>query len=146
MTKAEKKKLKKLTDIQGFTDRCPYCGGKVVLRNSSYVYKNKNKSYGKVWVCENFPQCNSYVGCHPNTQVPLGRLANPTLRSAKMKAHLEFDKLWKSGYMTRHSAYEWLAVMLGIPFEYCHIGMFDIKMCLKVINICKRQSITVKKR
>lgn len=141
MTKKGKKYLKKIADIKGFTDRCPYCGGRVLLRNSNYIYKKDKRDFGKFWVCENYPDCNSYVGCHPGTQIPLGRLANPALRNAKMRAHKEFDRVWKSGYMTRHAAYEWLAVMLGIPFDYCHIGMFDVKMCLKVINICKRQNI-----
>ena len=29
--------------------------------------------------------------------------------------------------------------MLDIPMEECHIGLFDVKMCQKVIHICKKQ-------
>ena len=118
--------------------KCPYCGAEVVLRNSSEVYHN-NKYYGKMWVCSNFPDCDAYVGCHAGTTIPLGRLANKRLRNLKKEAHRQFDPIWKSGLMSRKEAYRWLADMLRIPIDECHIGMFDIKMCQKVIYLCKKQ-------
>lgn len=121
-----------------FAKKCPYCGANVVLRDSHFVYHN-NKNYGKMWVCSNFPQCDSYVGCHPGTDIPLGRLADSVLRREKHKAHDAFDTLWKSGLMTRKEAYIWLSAMLHIPQEECHIGMFDVKMCRRVVEICKKQ-------
>lgn len=127
------------THNYGFTKKCPYCGAPVVLRDSNYVYHN-NKNYGKMWVCSNFPQCDAYVGCHPNTTIPLGRLANKNLRHAKNRAHSAFDPLWKSGLMTRREAYIWLSAMLNIPLEKCHIGMFDEKTCDKVVRVCSKQN------
>lgn len=121
-----------------FTKRCPYCGSPVVLRDSRYVYHSK-KDYGKLWVCSNFPKCDAYVGCHPNTIIPLGRLANKSLRIAKSKAHHAFDPLWKSGLMTRKEAYIWLSAVLNIPQERCHIGMFNEEMCNKVHDLCLKQ-------
>lgn len=123
------------------SDRCPYCGAKVVLRDASFVYHTKkSESYGKVWVCSNFPKCNAYVGCHKGTTIPKGRLANPRLRCLKEEAHKQFDPLWKCGLMSRQEAYVWLASMLHISLEDCHIGMFDVKMCQKVIHICSKQN------
>ena len=90
-------------------------------------------------MCSNFPKCNSYVGCHQGTTLPLGRVANERLRTLKMEAHRQFDPIWKSGLMSRKEAYKWLSTMLNIPIEDCHIGMFDIKMCQKVIHLCKKQ-------
>lgn len=120
--------------------KCPYCGSKVLLKDASFIYHiNKSNSWGKVWVCSSFPKCNSYVGCHKGTEIPLGRLANERLRTLKMEAHKQFDPIWKSGLMSRKEAYRWLADMLGIPTDECHIGMFDIKMCQKVIHLCKKQ-------
>lgn len=119
---------------------CPYCGAKVLLKEANYVYHSaESKDWGKVWVCSNFPKCDSYVGCHKGTEIPLGRLANERLRTLKAEAHRQFDPIWKSGLMSRKEAYKWLADMLMIPNEECHIGMFDVKMCQKVIQLCKKQ-------
>lgn len=118
---------------------CPYCGAKAVLRNSSEVF-SKPKYNEMMWVCSNYPNCDAYVGCHKGTSIPLGRLANQRLRNLKKEAHRQFDPIWKSGLMSRKEAYRWLADMLHIPCDECHIGMFDIKMCQKVIAICKKQN------
>ena len=121
--------------------RCPYCGAKILLKDATYIYhKKKAKEWGKVWVCANYPSCNSYVCCHKGTDLPLGRLANERLRCLKSEAHLQFDVLWKSGLMNRREAYKWLSDMLKIELEDCHIGLFDIKMCQKVIHLCGKQN------
>ena len=120
--------------------KCPYCGGEMVLKNAEYIYhSSKSKSWGNVWVCENFPKCDSYVGCHKGTQIPLGRPANARLRTLKKEAHKQFDPLWKSGLMSRKQAYKWLSDMLEIPLDECHIGMMDIKDCQRTIHLCKKQ-------
>jgi len=116
---------------------CPYCGGKAVLVDAGTVYKHYNKK-GKLWVCENYPKCDSYVGCHPNTEIPLGRLADPRLRFFKKKAHCVFDPIWRSGQMSRNDAYEWLAVKMSLPLSACHIGKFDVAQCKECIEVCKK--------
>lgn len=122
-------------------NKCPYCGAIVELKDATYIYhKSQAKSWGKMWVCSNYPKCNSYVGCHKGTTLPLGRLANERLRTLKMEAHKQFDPIWKSGLLSRKEAYKWLADMLDIPQDECHIGMFDIKMCQKVIHLCRQQN------
>lgn len=120
---------------------CPYCGAKAILKDATYVYPHHSqaKKWGKMWVCSNYPDCDSYVGCHKGTTIPLGRLANEKLRSFKSEAHRQFDPIWKSGLMSRKDAYKWLSDMLHIPFDECHIGMFDVKTCQKVINLCEKQ-------
>ena len=126
--------------------RCPYCGAEVVLKDATFVYPNhcrKEKRNSKMWVCSNFPKCNAYVGCHEGTEIPLGRVANERLRTLKKEAHRQFDPIWKSGLMSRKDAYKWLADMLKISFEECHIGLFDVKMCQKVIHLCARQDNSV---
>lgn len=117
--------------------KCPYCGGGVKLVSSSVVYHSFNKGQ-KMWVCENYPKCDAYVGCHPNTEVPLGRLANKKLRSLKSEAHRQFDPMWKSGYMTRDNAYKWLAKEMCLTSKECHIGKFDNEMCKRAIEICRK--------
>ena len=120
--------------------KCPYCGAEVELKDARFIYHtNKSSQWGKMWVCSNFPKCNAYVGCHKGTDIPLGRLANERLRTLKAEAHRQFDPIWKSGLMNRKDAYKWLADMLHISLDECHIGLFDIKMCQKVIHLCRKQ-------
>ena len=128
--------------------KCPYCGGKAHLRDASSIYHNF-KYRGKMFVCENFPKCDSYVGCHPNTTKPLGRMANKKLRTMKSKAHEYFDPLWKKRVFARKKslsynrtkAYQWLAEQLDLPESKCHIGLFDVDMCRKVIDVCSKKQI-----
>lgn len=125
--------------------KCPYCGKDVVLKSATFIYPNhkKAKYWGKVWVCSDYPNCDAYVGCHKGTDIPKGRLANEKLRFYKKEAHKQFDPIWKSGLMSRREAYKWLASMMNLSLDDCHIGMFDISDCQKVIDICKRQDNTV---
>ena len=119
--------------------KCPYCGSDVVLKEASIISKKFAKYNEHIWMCSNYPECNSYVGCYPNTTTPRGRLANPRLRTLKKEAHKQFDKKWREGDMTREEAYIWLANNLHISLKDCHIGMFDVQMCKKVISLCERQ-------
>ena len=113
---------------------CPYCNGKAVLVHSSVVYPGSD--YGNLWVCENYPECDSYVGCRrfrANGDEPLGSLANAELREARKRAHAAFDPLWQSTrFISRSDAYRWLSEELEIPENECHIGMFDVSQCRRV--------------
>lgn len=120
---------------------CPYCEAEAeLIKDSSSVYQ---KDYGPLWICR---PCDAWVGCHPGTTKPLGRLANKELRTAKVAAHNAFDPLWmrkiKEQGWKRHSArsmgYKWLASKMGIRSEDCHIGMFNIEQCREVVTICKK--------
>lgn len=115
---------------------CPYCKDTARCVRSVEVYR---RDYGGfVWVCGNWPQCDSYVGCHKGTKLPLGILANKELRELKMKVHAMLDPLWKSGGFTRDQAYELLAKSMLIPYRECHIGEFDELRCKAAIDCVKR--------
>lgn len=124
---------------------CPYCGNASRLCDSSAVYGGR--SYGPIYLCA---PCDAWVGCHDGTTKPLGRLANAELREWKKKAHAAFDPLWERKLEIRRaergrypkgrargSGYKWLAERLGISREDCHIGMFDVEQCKRVVQICK---------
>lgn len=127
-----------------FNKGCPYCCSEVDLVDSSIVYNGV--SYGLIYKCSN---CISYVGCHPNTTIPLGKLANNELRFWKKEAHKYFDQLWIRKKINkiyrvflpdtsnRKKAYIWLSQKLGISIDDTHIGMFDVDTCKKVVEICK---------
>ena len=121
--------------------KCPYCERPAELVDSKIIY---GRTYGMAWFCK---PCDAWVGCHKNskTHAPLGRLANAELRDWKKKAHAVFDPLWQrkmrrdncSKGQARKAAYGWLAKQLEIAMRDCHIGMFDIEKCKKVVEAAK---------
>lgn len=114
--------------------QCQYCGYISTLVKGDKIYPHLPKLHSKnYYLCS---PCDAYVGCHPNTTDPMGCLANAELRKNKLLAHNCFDKLWKSGKMTRSSAYKFLAGEMGIEAKDCHIGMFTVHQCKRVMAIC----------
>jgi len=112
---------------------CPYCQSEVKFyKDSILVY---GRDYGALYVCSRYPRCDAYVGVHRGTTKPKGRLANKELREWKKKAHAAFDPIWQRGRMRRGRAYELLAEKLGIPKKEDHIGMFDVAMCKRTVEI-----------
>lgn len=108
---------------------CQYCGEPAEFVSSKEVYGGRD--FGMVYLCR---RCNAYVGVHKGTDRPLGILANDELRMHRRFAHASFDRIWKQGKKTRLEAYEWLAMMLKLPLEKTHIGMFDVELCREVIK------------
>jgi hypothetical protein len=111
---------------------CDYCGEQASYIDSAQVYGGK--SYGMIYFCD----CQdgaAYVGCHPSTNVPMGRLANPELRKAKVEAHISFDQLWRKGDMTRREAYAWLQGAMSLTAFEAHIGKFTIEQCHQVVEL-----------
>lgn len=124
--------------LQGFI--CPYCGKDTEHVHDTAVY---NQSYGSmIYLCRN---CDAYVGCHKSRPTEaLGRLANAELRRAKIEAHKYLDNLWHrrigkdcTRQHARGKAYKWLAQQMGLTSKKCHIGMFDVEQCSKVVELCK---------
>lgn len=116
---------------------CPYCGKPTEFVDSSVIY---GRSYGMIYLCRD---CRTYVGVHKGTDQALGCLANAELRKAKKEAHFYFDqiaktnlinKIWKKyipNTSNRNKAYLWLSI------QVCHIGMFDVENCKRVVELCK---------
>lgn len=119
-----------MKEVKHYEVICPYCGKPAMLVDSIVIYKKR--SYGNAYLCK---ACNAYVGCHPGTDKPLGRLADAELRKWKERAHNAFDILWKKRIFFRNDAYKWLAEELNIPLHLCHIGMFDIEQCQETIDV-----------
>ena len=115
---------------------CPYCGAKAEFVSAEVVYGNNFKNL-KLYVCSNYPDCDSYVGVHEGTRKPKGSLANWKLREARKTAHAAFDTLWRRGKMTRTKAYRKLAAEMKIQSRDAHIGMFNEQQCEQVLEIVK---------
>ena len=116
--------------------KCPYCGGSAILRPATFVYGDKAiEEY--VYVCTNFPECNSYVGVHCGTCKPKGTLANGDLRNLRIKAHKLFSRFWRCGIMSKKQAYYWLQYQFGLSENQAHIGCFSQYMCRKLMDECR---------
>lgn len=118
--------------------RCPYCGAKATLRPSSAVYGDAAKTDGYLYVCDRYPKCDSYVGAHKKTKLPMGTLANGDLRNKRIQAHKAFDWMWKYGLMTKWQAYKWMQGKLDLSDEQAHIAMFSEYMCDRLIAECNK--------
>lgn len=115
---------------------CPICGSNVEIVSNDVIYGRKYGEWPWAYRCSEVA-CDSYVGMHPFTAIPLGTLANKATRAARKKAKAVFAVMWESKRMTRKEAYAWLAKRLEIEnVNHCHIGWFDAVMCERVFDIC----------
>ena len=115
--------------------KCGYCHRDAKRVGAEKIYPHRPDLRGKwFWECE---PCGAYVGCHPATTNPLGRLANAELRKAKQSVHRVLDPLWKSGKMKRSAAYAMLAKGLNISPQNCHVGMFDVHTCQAAVAVLR---------
>lgn len=116
--------------------RC-HCGRPAILRRAEGICKT-HRPGAMVYVCSDYPACNSFVMAHPGTKKPMGTLATPELRRLRYEAHQQFDQLHKSGLMTRQEAYRWLAYMVQAPMPHAHIGHLGEYYCKVVIQESKK--------
>lgn len=105
------------------------------------AFVGNEKLYGKPhgpWpYCYLCSDCGAAVGCHPNTEIPLGRMADKKTRQLRARAHAVFDPIWRSQAMTRSEAYNMLARHLNIPPQDCHISQLNQAQLHFVIKQCK---------
>lgn len=107
---------------------CPFCKQPAKLVRGDVLYAGRSDlRYKKFWQC--LP-CDAQVGCHLETAIPLGPLANEETRSARWAAHSSFDLLWKTGILTRGAAYAALKQRTGIA----HIGESSVAECKRVVQ------------
>jgi hypothetical protein len=59
------------------------------------------------------------------------------LRAYQKQGHEFFDKLWKSGMMTRTTAYVWLQTKMKLPSQLTHFRHFDKRQCQKAIQLVR---------
>jgi hypothetical protein len=122
--------------------QCGYCGEEAKLVRGQTIYPYRPDLYFKnFYLCD---PCEAWVGCHPGTDRPLGRLANTELRKSKRSVHFLLDDIWRGQVekgvprgKARSRAYKKLANLMNIPEEQCHVGMFDIDHCNRAIEILK---------
>jgi hypothetical protein len=117
---------------------CRYCGNESKRATGADLYPHRPDLASSIFYrCR---PCDAQVGCHPGTDQPLGVLADAPLRRARQRAHQAFDVIWRGKgprRIVRKEAYVWLSRELCLPLHECHIGLFDIFTCERVIALCK---------
>ena len=126
-------KYKKKNRMDPSRMRCPHCGSTMLLRSADGIYKD-NPRHAMLYVCKQYPKCDTYVRTHPGTTIPVGTPANRELRLLRNEAHKHFDRLYLSGMMSKQDAYRWLANQLQAPMSQAHIGYLSEYYCKQVIQ------------
>lgn len=124
-------KIEDALPIPAHCDNC--CSVNIELTTNDKIYGRIYGNWPKIYYCND---CTAAVGCHPGTEIPLGRMADRETRKLRTKAHNAFDPLWRNGYMTRSRAYDWLAATLGIDYTECHISWLSKEQLKHVIEFC----------
>ena len=65
--------------------KCPYCKSDSILVDASSVYGPKYEGKFCLWICENYPDCDAYVGVTEGFPSPVGTLANAELRGLRRR-------------------------------------------------------------
>ena len=79
--------MKRVTDALPPPVKCDAC------RSRSVRYLPEKKNRRAIYTCF---KCKASVGCHHNTNIPLGYMATASTRALRAKAHTAFDPLWKT--------------------------------------------------
>lgn len=118
-------------EVMIMIDECNICGSNKVEFVSNKVIYGKVYGNGKAFMCMD---CESFVGCHDSGK-PYGILSDKPMRELRKKCHRLFDPIWKGKMCKRGDLYKKLANVLGIRYNDCHFGMFDMEMLEKAHSI-----------
>ncbi len=124
---------KRSEKCKGITTFCNYCGSLTSLVDSKIIYGSSKGT--KIYLCNNYPSCDAYVGVHTGDNWPLGTLANKELKAWRNKTHATLDAIWKNKKVTRTEAYMFLQEKMSLTNNDTHIAKFNIKQCKQAIYI-----------
>lgn len=115
--------------------RCPYCKGRSRLAPNSAMYGPNVPRPHNVWLCENFPECDTWIGVYPNdpNATPVGTMAGPRLRKLRTRIHDLIKPLYADGRSTRTKATRDTARKLG--WGDMNVSALNEDACLKVITL-----------
>lgn len=131
-----RKALKRVKDWLQPPTICNCCGeSAIVLCNNREIYNGQ--SYGNWPYAYRCIACKAYVGLHPDTDLPLGTLADSGTREARRVGKDLFHKITELFFGNdRSQAYGWLAVTMAIKPAVCHFSMFDESEACRAAEVC----------
>jgi len=118
-------------------EQCPNCGDIVELVSNSEIYGREYGSWPYAYRCTNHRHCDSHVGLHPHTDLPLGSLADRRTREARRACKALFLEWQSFNDWSRSQSYAWLAVRMGLPASQCHWGLFSVSDAELAGAICE---------
>lgn len=120
---------------------CDYCGARATLSRygeAGYPYR---EDHGVLWICV---ACEAWIGTHARStrNLPLGRLADASLRDAKSRLHdalepLVAGKVRRDGvnaFEARGKAIRWVAAELAFEPVPATIHQLSLDQCEKAIQ------------
>ena len=121
--------------VEKKADKCPYCSGKLIIRDADEIYTDKG-SNEKLFVCSNYPKCDTYTRAtlFNGKLTPVAIPGNKQLRNLRAEAHYYFDKISELGILSRTDSYKWLSERLELKYVHSHIGEFSEYQCIQTIE------------
>lgn len=113
---------------------CDVCGSDVKLVDNTEIYSRQFGKWPYAYFCQD-PDCAAYVGLHPHSLFPLGRMADKPTRDARQQLHALIDPWWDGDEQKRTEVYRNLAELLRIPMERCHVSHFDYGTCQQALRL-----------
>lgn len=108
-----------------------YCGSSTTRQSNALIYGIEYGN-GRAFICDRFPQCQGFVGTHPNGQ-PLGTVPDPETRELRKLVHAAIDPIWQTGKLHRGQVYNRISRALGI--KSYHTGETTADECRKVLEL-----------
>ena len=99
---------------------CPICGEHAKLTITTYGPRH------------------SCCGLHSWRYKPL---VDQQTHDARKAAHAAFDPIWQSGGLDRPAAYKWLASMMNMTAEECHISRMTASEAAKVYVLATERKL-----
>lgn len=114
---------------------CNVCGTAAVNPIGNHaIYGRPYGDWPYIYLCL---ECKAYVGIHPETDLPLGTLADSDTRDMRKAAKSLFLKINQRHFKRkRDKSYAWLAEKMGIDRSVCHFAMFDYDRAFQALEIC----------
>lgn len=109
---------------------CPKCGAPMVSR----IAKRGPHAGKRFWGCSTFPNCRATRASHPVGST-LGIPATQSVKMARKRAHVVFDRLWQEGWMTRDQAYKYIDKKI---WHNPHIDSVDTRVCALIESAAQR--------
>ena len=100
---------------------CHVCNKKVYpeLIYGEKFYPHRKDLFNKsFWQCT---YCNSFVGCHPNTKLPLGSIVGPLVKKMRIQVHYILDNILQNNIISRSQLYKELSNKLGYTYHTANI-------------------------
>jgi hypothetical protein len=110
--------------------KCDVC----LSPNIIFTKRAQIRGWPFIWKCND---CFASVGCHPDSDKPLGLMASRYTRELRIKAHAWFDKIYLCGFMSRARAVRWAKAQIGFTEEF-HISSLSNFYLEELIKYAKQ--------